>query len=107
MGFVGLSVCQSMCLTLLVSLSFSSQIAAKKPFGKSDFEHALLEVPEWKILAEALPELRKAADEMNAKISDPKMEDSVTFPWSVTKILSSRYMARLNLYQVIFIMNCS
>ena len=81
-------------------VSFSCQIAAKKPFGKSDFEHALLETGEWKVLAEVLPELKKSADEMNEKISDPKMEDSVTFPWSVTKILSTRYMARLNLYQV-------
>ena len=80
-------------------------MSAKKPFGKSEFEHALLEVPEWRALAESLPDFKTTADEMNVKISsDSKTEDSLTLPWNVTKILSDRYMARLNLYQVIVFM---
>ena len=89
------------CAFNFALLSLSSQMAAKKPFGKQQHEHAMLEVDEWRALAEALPELRKTADEINTKMNDEKTGDAVTFPCSVTKILSTCYMARLNLYQVI------
>ena len=73
---------------------------SKKPWGKDMYTSATLNVDEWSELARTLQELKKSAQEMHEKTQLNEMSGSraPTLPWNVSKILSTKYMTKLNLW---------
>ena len=73
---------------------------SKKPWGKDMYTNATLNVDEWSELARTLQELKKSAQEMHEKTQLNEMSGSraPTLPWNVSKILSTKYMTKLNLW---------
>ena len=73
---------------------------SKKPWGKDVYTNATLNVDEWSKLARTLQELKKSAQEMHEKTQLNEMSGSraPTLPWNVSKILSTKYMTKLNLW---------
>ena len=74
---------------------------AKKPYAKDIYATANLVIDEWAELSKCLLDLKRTAREMQERIEANQLADSPspTFPCQVTKILSTKYMAKLNMFE--------
>ena len=73
---------------------------AKKPYLKDHYDVANLVIDEWVELSKCLLELKRTAREMQERIEANELAEmpTPTFPSNVTKILSTKYMAKLNMF---------
>ena len=78
----------------------SSVVINKKPFGKDVYSECRLTADEWRELAKAMSEIRHSALQMNERANNEGFGgDATVLPQNLTKILSQRMMALLNLFQ--------
>ena len=78
----------------------STVVINKKPFGKDVYSECRLSADEWRELAKNMSEIRHSAMQMNERAQqNDGFGDSTVLPQNLTKILSQRMMAVLNLFQ--------
>ena len=90
-------------VTILLNLydGQSGVSITKKPYGKSMNDVAYLDLDEWKELSKNMLEIKRAAREMRERVDANELSDIPTpmYPCDVTKILSTKYLAKLNRFE--------
>ena len=71
---------------------------AKKPYNSDDYKAAKLVVEEWSELSKHLAEIKSVALQMSEHANKTQFGDGIVLPQNLTKILSEKTMACLNLF---------